>query len=48
MDLLQRVLECKEEEVDSIIEEAIKQYDSSTEIWYLGFTNDSKSKRKNR
>ena len=44
MDLFTRIIECKEEEVDSIIEEAIKYADFNAEkIGQLGFINSTES-----
>ena len=44
MDLLQRILECNEEEVDSIIELAIKEADSNADkVEKLGFLDYGKS-----
>ena len=38
MDLFQRILECDDEEVDSILEEAIKEADKNAQpVSQLGF-----------
>ena len=40
MELLQRIFECKEDEIDSIIESAIREAnDSAVPVDYLGFNN---------
>lgn len=44
MDLFQKILECNEEEVDSIIEQAIKDADSNADkVEKLGFLDSGKS-----
>ena len=46
MDLLQRIIECSEDEVDSIIEKAIKEADANAEkVDRLGFLEYGKSKK---
>lgn len=45
MDLLQKILECKEEEVDSIVQTAIDEANANaTKVEYLGFNNGLSSK----